>query len=147
MWAAPEVTQFTIGRPATPEESWVRLLRHAGMWSLMGFGYWIAETRAGAFVGEVGLAAFRRPLEPAQGDAPEAGWVLAPAHHGQGLATEAMQAVLGWADAALQEPHSFCVIDPDNAASVGVARKLGYLDATPGHSGGARVLILRRWRP
>ena len=53
----------------------------AGCGALLGFGYWLVEERAtGAFVGEVGLADFRRELEPGFGDAPEAGWVLIPPH-------------------------------------------------------------------
>jgi RimJ/RimL family protein N-acetyltransferase len=40
MWAESQVGQFILGRPATAEESWHRLLRYAGHWSLMGFGFW-----------------------------------------------------------------------------------------------------------
>jgi RimJ/RimL family protein N-acetyltransferase len=69
------------------------VLRYAGLWTLVGLGYWVARDRAtGRFVGEGGLADFRRDLTPALGNAPEVGWVLAPWAHGRGLATEAVRA-------------------------------------------------------
>jgi RimJ/RimL family protein N-acetyltransferase len=39
MWADPHVARFIGGKPATQEESWARLLRYAGHWRLLGFGY------------------------------------------------------------------------------------------------------------
>ncbi len=147
MWADPDVARHTVGHPSTPHESWVRLLRNAGLWSVMGFGYWVAELADGAFIGEFGLAAFRRPLVPDHGDAPEAGWVMAPTHHGKGYATEAMQAVLAWADAELAAPFTFCVIAPENAASIRVARALGYGAEVLGSSRGAPALVFTRARP
>ena len=146
MWADARVWHHTVGRASTPEESWVRLLRHAGMWSLMGFGYWVVETHRGDFVGEAGLAAFRRALTPPQGDAPEAGWVLAPDWHGRGMATEAMRAIMDWADTALASPHSFCVIHPENAASLAVARKLGHGNAVAAQSRDEPAQLLTRPR-
>lgn len=148
MWADPGVARHTVGQPSTPAESWARLLRNAGLWSVMGFGYWVAErANDGAFIGEFGLAAFRRPLVPDHGDAPEAGWVMTPAHHGQGFAQEAMRAVLHWADTSLPAPYSFCVIAPENAASINLAHRLGYGAAEPGTSRGLPALVFTRPRP
>ena len=102
MWADPVVVRHIAGRPSTPEESWSRLLRYAGLWPLLGFGYWAVEERAtGRFVGDVGLADFHRDMTPPLGDAPEAGWALAPWSHRKGYATEAMRAVLAWSDVEL----------------------------------------------
>ena len=65
MWADPEVTRHITGVPSTREESWARLLRYAGLWPLLGFGYWLVEDRAtGRFLGEVGFANFQRDIEP-----------------------------------------------------------------------------------
>ncbi len=36
MWADPEVTRYIGGKPLTEEESWARLLRYVGHWSLLG---------------------------------------------------------------------------------------------------------------
>ena len=77
MWTDPVVMRHLGGRPLTMEEMWARLLRYAGSWSLLGFGYWVVRERAtGRFVGEVGLADLRRDIEPRLGGVPEAGWVL-----------------------------------------------------------------------
>jgi RimJ/RimL family protein N-acetyltransferase len=83
LWADPMVVRHIGGRPFSREESWTRLLRYAGHWALLGFGYWVVRERSsGRFVGEVGLADYRRDLVPAIEGTPEAGWVLAPWAHG-----------------------------------------------------------------
>ena len=61
MWADPEVTRYIGGRPFGVEEVWTRLLRYAGHWALLGYGYWaVIEKSSGRFVGEAGLADFHR---------------------------------------------------------------------------------------
>ncbi len=127
LWSHPDVVRHIGGRPFTSEEVWAKLLRYVGHWQLLGFGYWaVFETATGRFVGEVGLADFRREMEPSFGDAPEAGWVLAPWAHGLGFATEAVRAVLAWSDANLGSPRTVCMIDEGNAASIRVALKCGF---------------------
>lgn len=127
MWADPDVTRQIGGRPSTAEETWARLLRNVGLWPLLGFGYWVIRERGtGRFVGEAGLADFRRDITPSLAGAPEAGWALATWAHGQGFATEAVAAVLAWADANLPAPRTVCMITPVNAASIRVAEKCGY---------------------
>ena len=60
-WRDPVVVRYFGGVPSSPEEVWARLLRYGGMWPLVGHGFWAArETSTGRFVGEVGLAEFRR---------------------------------------------------------------------------------------
>src|SRR5215469_12995657 len=57
LWGDPDVTRFIGGTPASEEEVWARILRYAGLWSLLGFGYWRIEEKASrGFVGEVGFA-------------------------------------------------------------------------------------------
>ncbi len=127
MWREPAVTAFFGGEPSTANEAWARLLRYAGLWPLLGFGYWAArETATGRWVGEVGLAEFRRDLVPSLGSDPETGWVLATWAHGRGFAREAAEAMLAWADGALAARRTVCMIHPDNAASLALAGKLGY---------------------
>ena len=46
MWADSVVTRFIGGRPRTREESWIRFLRHPGMWSMIGYGFWAVEDKA-----------------------------------------------------------------------------------------------------
>ena len=93
----------------------------------MGFGYWVIEEKgSGDFVGEIGLADFKRDIAPAMQGSPEIGFVLLPRFHGQGYGTEAARAVLAWADAHLHFTRTVCLIDPQNAASLRVAQKIGY---------------------
>jgi len=127
LWADGTVTRFIGGRPQTGEESWARLLRYAGHWALLGFGYWLVEEKStGALVGEVGLADFRREIEPSFEGTPEIGWILTPEHHGKGYATEAVDAVLGWAKRDLGAKEVVCLIDPENLASLRLAERLGF---------------------
>lgn len=127
MWANPEVTRFIGGRPRTREESWGRFLRHAGSWSMLGYGYWAIEAKAGGgFVGEAGFHDMKRDIEPSIEGVPEAGWVLAPAFQGQGLATEVVRGCHDWAKGRPGFARTVCIINPKNVASLAVAAKLGY---------------------
>ena len=90
------------------------------------------------------LADYRRALEPPIDGLPEAGWVLAAAEHGRGFATEAVGAILGWADRALAADRTVAIFHPDHAASIRVARKLGFGGDVLGTYKGGPTLILSR---
>ena len=127
MWADSRVTQFIGGRTFSEEETWARLLRYVGHWPLLGFGYWVVEERATAsFAGEVGLADYKRQIEPSIKGMPELGWVLVPRVHGRGYATEAVRAALAWGEAHLTSSRTVCLIQPENVASIRVAGKCGF---------------------
>ncbi len=146
LWGDARVTRFINGRPSTPSESWSRLLNYAGLWALLGFGYWLVEEReSGRFVGEVGLADFRRDIKPGFHGAPEAGWVLMPSAQGKGYATEAMRAVLAWASTRGTE-RCVCVVDPRNAASAKVADKCGFTPFAETVFLGTPVVLMERFR-
>jgi len=143
LWANPDVTRFIGGKPSTREESWARLLRYKGLWPLLGFGYWLVEDRkTGDCLGDVGFADFHRQMDPAPPALPEIGWVLSPAAHGRGVATEAATAALDW----LQR-DCFCIIDPANAASLRVAAKLGFKSRGLARYRDAGVTVLVRPQP
>jgi len=126
MWSDPGVVRFISGTPSTREQTWSRLLRYAGHWVLMGFGYWIVEERdSGAFVGEIGFSDYQRDIDPPL-DGLELGWVLATPAHGKGYATEACRAAIAWADDVRDAPPMVCIIAPENAASIRVAEKCGF---------------------
>ncbi len=154
MWADPLVTRYIGGRPATEEEVWARVLRYAGLWVLLGYGYWVVRERgSGRFVGEVGLADFRRDLAPSLEGAPEVGWALATWAHGRGFATEAVRAALAWGDAHFpaETPHgaappgrTVCLIAPENAGSVRVAEKCGFREAARATYKGTETLVFER---
>jgi RimJ/RimL family protein N-acetyltransferase len=144
LWADPLVTRFIQGRPQTREEVWARLLRYAGHWAWLGHGYWAVE-EGGRFIGELGLADFQRQMQPPLG-VPELGWALSPAVHGRGYATEALQAVLTWADANLDAAETACIVAPENLVSLRVAEKLGYRQTARTLYKGEDTLVFRRSR-
>lgn len=147
MWADPRVVARISGAPSTREQSWSRLLRYAGHWRLLGFGYWAVESRIdGAFLGEVGLADYHRDTDPDLAGRPEAGWVFAAAAHGRGYATEAVTRMLAWADARLDAPVTAALFDPAHAASIRVARKAGYGGDVMGRYGDKAAMFMERAR-
>ena len=143
MWGDMEVARFIGGRPSTREEVWGRLLRYAGLWALLGFGYWAVEDRAsGDFVGDVGFADFKRDIAPSMDGLPEIGWALAPRWHGRGYAIEAVSAALAWADQRFAA--TVCIIAPENLPSIGVARKCGFAEIARTTYRGEPTLMYRR---
>lgn len=144
MWSDPQVTRHIGGKSLGREEVWARLLRYLGHWSVAGYGFWqIRERATGRFIGECGLADFKRDLALSFEGAPEAGWILASWSHGQGYATEAMTAVLAWSAAALHR-RTVCLIDLANVRSLRVAAKLGYREFARTDYKGVEVLVLER---
>ena len=148
MWSDPDVIGFIGGKASTPGEVWFRLLRYGGLWSLLGYGYWAITDRAsGDFLGEAGLADFKREISPSLGNIPETGWALCAAAHGQGLATEAMQAILKWSDENVAVGSTCCLIDSANTASIRLAEKLGYIaDQEAIFPNKNKVMVYRRPR-
>jgi RimJ/RimL family protein N-acetyltransferase len=144
LWSHPMVAQNITGNPAKRQDTWFRILRYAGLWPLLGYGYWAVEEKAtGRFVGDVGFADFQREIEPSLAGIPEAGWVLDPAFHGKGYATEAVFAALAWLDRHTTYP-SACIITPTNTASLRVADKCGYHETARTTFNDRPMLMLRR---
>ncbi|MGZ3424129.1 MAG: GNAT family N-acetyltransferase [Polyangiales bacterium] len=145
LWGDPVITRHIGGKPSTREEVWARVQRYLGHWQLLGFGFWLVREKAtGAFVGEVGLADFKRTMEPSIEGMPEAGWVLAQRAHGKGYATEAVRAALAWGDAHFGSTKAACIIDPENRASLRVAEKCGFVEWTRTTYKGDPAVVLRR---
>jgi RimJ/RimL family protein N-acetyltransferase len=146
LWQHPETIRFIGGVARSDQDVWFRLLRYRGMWPLQGYGFWVFEDRTtGEFLGEGGLMDARREMAGLQ-DIPEAGWALMPHAAGRGIATEAMSAVLDWADAQLSADRTGCIIDPGNAASLRVAAKLGYVETGRPGFHGVPIALLHRSR-
>ena len=145
MWQDPAYYRYLSGAPLPSEELWKLLLRNAGHWALMGYGPWAIEEKAsGQFIGTVGLFDFKRNIEPALGDAPEVGWVLAPRAHGQGYASEAVAAALAWAENYFGPVRMVCLIHPENVSSLRVAAKFGFCEyARTTYKGEPGVLLER----
>lgn len=148
IWASPGVVRFVGGATLSREAAWMRFLRQVGHWELLGYGYFAVEDKAtGRFVGEVGFQDMRREIVPSIEGLMEAGWILAEEAQGKGLAEEAMQAALAWADAHGTGDRIACIIRPDHAGSLRVAEKLGFVRVGTGRYDGSPMAMLERPRP
>lgn len=145
MWADPMVTRFIGGRASTREESWARLMRYVGHWSLLGYGYWAVEVKGeGRHIGDVGFADWKRDIVPSLDGMPESGWAFAAEAHGRGVATEAVRAALAWGDKNFGGKVTTCIISPDNTPSIRVAEKCGYREFCRGDFKGSPTVQFRR---
>ncbi len=104
----------------TRDEAWRNMALVLGHWQLRGFGLWAVEERAsGLLAGRVGC------WRPEGWPGLEVGWSLLRAFWGLGYATEAGRATLNHAFCELGETHVVSLIQPENARSIRVARRLG----------------------
>ena len=101
------------------EAAWLDFCQLVASWPLRGLGPWTIEDRTGQPVGAV-------VVNHEYGDPEvELGWAVARDHEGQGIATEAARAARAWLFATQGLATLVSYIDPANAASVAVARRLG----------------------
>lgn len=145
MLADPEVVHFIGGALHSREEAWRKMIACAGLWTLLGYGYWSVERKEdGLYLGTVGFADFKRDMHPSIEGLPEMGWLLTADAHGKGYASEAVAAGLGWADTALAGQEIVAIIDPGNARSIRVAEKAGFGGREEAAYKGETILIFRR---
>jgi RimJ/RimL family protein N-acetyltransferase len=125
---APESVRVHLG--STPHDAagqFGRLLRNAGSWSLYGYGTFVVRLRGDPrIVGNCGVFRGWRGFGKGMDDVPEAGWTVAMDLWRRGIAAEAMEAALGWFDAAHGPRRIACMIEDGNAPSHRLARKLGF---------------------
>lgn len=127
LFSDAELLRFITKARFSREDSWNRLLRYAGHWSVLGFGLFaVIERETQALVGEVGFADFHRGLGDIFDKSPEAAWIFARSAQGRGYAREAMTAARAWLHANKPGPRTVCIINPENAPSLALAAKLGY---------------------
>lgn len=123
--ADPEVQRF-LGGPKGPYEAYSNMATHAGHWSLRGYGPWMVERRAdGEPLGRLGI------WYPETWPDVEIGWRFYRSAWGQGYATEAARAALGWIWTTQPFDHLISLIVPDNAPSQRLAQRLGHVNAGP----------------
>ena len=145
MWTDRRVTQFIGGSPLSEEDAWLKFVRNAGYWPLLGFGFWVLEEKStGAFAGEIGIAHFFRETQPPIENLREAAWILVPRMHGKGYATEAIKAALGWSDTRFSDPRTICLIHPENVSSLRVAEKCGFHEGFRGTYHGEPCIFFQR---
>lgn len=147
LWQEPEVVRFIGGKPRTLPDSWGRFLNIAGNWVIEGYGQWGIFRRAdGCLIGQTG---FFRPMRGIGEDfdaAPEVGWAVTGAVHGQGYGREAAEAAHRWFDAQPFGGHSLAMIEVGHEASFALARRLGYRPMRAAEYEGDAVALLRRDR-
>ena len=100
--------------------AWIE--KQIGRYETDGCGYWLAVDRSGnAPIGQGGVV-----MNPVCGYVqPALGWIVAKAHWNRGYATEMGAACIAWAFAHRDEDTVTAPIQPGNAESEAVARKLG----------------------
>ena len=100
--------------------AWKEFSAVAGQWLLRGYGgFSIEERTTGGYLGEVGV--FHEDSYPE----PELGWMVVAAAEGRGIAHEAALAVRRWAYRTLGLTTLVSYIDPANARSIRLAKRLG----------------------
>ena len=141
----PAVHRHFGPEPMGMEECWRRLMAAAGGWQLNGFGGWAVERRSdGRLMGMTALFTAWRNLVPQFGDEPEMGWFFATEAHGQGLAREACDAVLHWAESHLAPAPIWAIIAPANEPSMRLAAKLGFERLNDSLYNGEPTAVLKR---
>ena len=121
---SPEVTAH-LGGPATVEDIDSAIARIQKSQEENGFCFWALERKSdGAFLGYCGLKIARDEGTPIEGDI-ELGWMLREDAWGQGYASEAARACLGWAWSNLDVARIVSITVPANERSWGVMERIG----------------------
>ena len=123
LYCDPEIRQYFPDGTRTLEETSQEL-----EWFLHGhpmfpeLGLWAAvERSSGDFLGRCGLL----PWEIEGQHEVELAFLIDKLRWGEGLATEAATAIVGYAESVLRLRRLVCLIIPGNSASVRVAHKVG----------------------
>lgn len=126
LWALycdPVIIKYIPDAPRTREEA-----RDELEWHMHGhprrpeLGLWATIHRAtGKFIGRCGLL----PWSIEGQEEVEVAYTIARADWGQGLGTEAAQAIIQYGFEKLNLSRLICLIDPENVASQKVAEKIG----------------------
>ena len=126
MMADEEAARF-IGGVMERSVSWRGLMTMIGCWHAYGFGMFsVIEKSTGRWVGRLG------PWQPDGWPGTEVGWAIVRDCWGKGYAPEGAAAATDWACTHLGWTDVIHSIDPANAASQVVARKLGSHNRGPG---------------
>jgi RimJ/RimL family protein N-acetyltransferase len=130
-----------MGGPFDLAAAWGLFCHEVALWHLAGHGGLAIEVRSsGACIGQVGINC--GPLFPER----ELGWQIYEQYEGKGYVTEAAQALLAWTFDELGLTTLVSYVDPGNARSSAVAKRLGgVLDAAaPRQDEGDLVFRYRR---
>ena len=117
----PDVMKYIgDGAPMGREDAWRSMAVMSGHWNLRGYGLWAIEEKAtGRVLGRVGY------FYPEGWPSEEIGWLLRRDAWGHGYATEAASAALAQGRGLLGLDRVIAIIQPENAASIRLALRLG----------------------
>ena len=119
-WTADEEVMRYIGGAQLRSVAWRGFCSIVGAWQVRGFSMFsILEESTGRWIGRMG------PWQPDGWPGTEVGWAFAKDTWGRGYATEGAVACMDYAFDVLGWTEAVHTIDPANAASQAVARKLG----------------------
>ena len=128
LWALycnPKITKYIPDAPRSREEAQEELEWHMhGHPKHPELGLWATiHKESGKFIGRCGLLPW---TIDGQYDV-EVAYTIAEEYWGQGLGTEAAQAILQYGFEKLNLPRLICLIDAENVASRKVAEKIGMI--------------------
>ena len=119
-FAADEETMRHIGGAQARSVAWRGICSVTGAWQIRGFSMFsVIEKATGRWIGRMG------PWQPEDWPGTEVGWGLSREVWGKGYATEGAAACMDWAFDTLGWTEAIHTIEPANAASQAVARRLG----------------------
>ena len=136
LWSNPQAMRFMVG-PREPDaiRSAFRELARAG--SAANERWWVLEDpESGEFIGQCGLC----PKELEGRRETELVYLVVPSHWGRGFAGVATAEVVRHAREALGLERLVALIEPGNAASEAVARRLGFRHERDTVRPGGRVM-------
>ena len=137
-WYSLERSRDELGHcDISEDEAWLRLCARQGIWAAYHCGfYFLRDRSSGEMVGEAGLQFRRRSLGVRFDPFPEASWAVSRAWQRQGIAAEAMDAILnrwfaaagviGEMDRAGAYPKIVALVSAANSASRRLAGRLGF---------------------
>ena len=130
LYSDPEVGRYVGGDHLNDETISAQTAKFSDEWTKLGYGQSAAMLRStNEFVGRIGLHYWPH------WDEVELGYVLKRSAQGAGLAAEGATAWISWSESAPGIDSIIANIDPQNAASIGLATKLGFVferrDVTP----------------
>lgn len=126
MMGDAEAARF-IGGKQVRALAWRGFLASAGAWTIQGFSMFsILEKASGQWIGRLG------PWHPEGWPGTEVGWGLVRAAWGKGYALEGATAAIDWTFQHLDWDEVIHSINPENAPSQALARRLGSTYRGPG---------------
>lgn len=140
IWTDPEVSRLLLTPPRTRAEVAERLaamIEHARL-----FGMWALELRAtGELIGRCGFYPYAGEGRLGDAPEPELAYLLARAHWGVGLASEAARAALGALFRGHHPGRAVALVRPEHAASRRVLEKVGMREEGRGVVNGIDVAL------